>query len=163
MLYQLLFFLHLVGVSLFLLGHGTSMFLAMALRRERDPARIRAMLDLSLVSIGANYVGLLLLIAAGIWMGFIGQFWSNGWIWAALLVLVATMAFMVFAGVTYFGPVRVAVGLQPYRHSRQVPLGPLASPVELDRLLTSWQLTTTMVVGAFALLVLLWLMVYKPF
>ena len=126
--YQYLLLAHLLGFALFLIGHGVSMFFATALRRERNVERLRALLDLSLSGLVATYLGLLLLIGSGIWLGFVGGFWGQGWIWTAVAILVIEMALMMFMGVTYFGRVRTAVGLQPYRLTGQVPRGPVASP-----------------------------------
>ena len=98
--YQYLVLAHLLGFALFLMGHGVSMFFAAALRRERNVDRLRALLDLSLSSLIATYLGLLLLIASGIWLGFAGSFWGQGWIWTAIAILIAEMALMIFMGVT---------------------------------------------------------------
>jgi len=163
MTYEIALFIHLLGLALFLIAHGVSVFFSFALKSERNPERIRAILDLSLASLGVNYVGLLLLIGGGVWLGFMGQFWSQGWIWTSLALLVATMALMMFMGVTYFGKVRQAVGLQPYRRTGQVELGPVATADELDRLLSRPQRDATGLVGALALVVILALMVFKPF
>lgn len=163
MIYQVLFFVHLLGLALFLLGHGTSVIFSMALPRERDPERLRAMLDLSLTSLPLNYLGLVLLLGAGIWLGFIGQFWGQGWLWTSLVLLVALTAFMMFMGVTYFSKVREAVGLKPYRRTGQVALGPVAAPAELDRLLSAPQPRLTGMVGGVGLLLILGLMIFKPF
>jgi len=65
--------------------------------------------------------------------------------------------------VTYFGRVRTAVGLQPYRRTNQVPLGPIASPEDLDRLLSGPQSRIIMGVGVLGLVALMTLMVLKPF
>jgi hypothetical protein len=73
------------------------------------------------------------------------------------------LAFMMFMGVTYFSRIRTAVGLAPYRQTAQVPLGPQASPEELDALLSGPQPRITMLVGILGLLILLALMVLKPF
>jgi hypothetical protein len=73
------------------------------------------------------------------------------------------LAVMIFMGLTYFGPLRTAVGLQPYRTAAQVPLGPVASPAEIERLLASPKPGITMGVGVLGLLVLVGLMVFKPF
>jgi hypothetical protein len=161
--YQYLIFAHLLGLVIFVAAHGVSMFLTAALRRERDPGRLRAMLDLSLLSLPANYVGLLLLIASGVWLGFAGGYWSQGWIWTALVLLVALLALMMAMGVTFFSKVRAAVGLQPYRQTRQVTLGPIAAPEELERLLSGPQLRLTMIVGLVGLVLILGLMILKPF
>jgi len=163
MAYEIALFAHLIGVAMFLVAHGVSVFFAFALARERNPERIRAILDLSLGSLGVNYLGLLLLIGAGIWLGFMGQFWSEGWIWTSLVLLVVIAAFMIFMGVTYFGKVREAVGLQRYRRTGQVELGPIASPDALNRLLSQPQPHLTGFVGGLGLLVILVLMVFKPF
>lgn len=163
MVYQYLLLAHLLGFSLFLIGHGVSMFFSAALRRERNPDRLRALLDLSLSSLIANYLGLLLLIVSGIWLGFAGGFWGQGWIWTAIVILVLEMALMIFMGVTYFGRVRTAVGLQPYRWTDQTPVGPVASPDELERLLSGRQPGIVMGLGLLGLLALIVLMVLKPF
>ena len=161
--YQYLLLAHLLGFALFLLGHGVSMFFAAALRRERNVDHLRALLDLSMSSLIATYLGLLLLIVSGIWLGFAGGFWGQGWIWTAIAILVAEMALMIFMGVTYFGRVRTAVGLQRYRRTNQVQLGPVAPVDELDRLLTGPQSRIIMSAGILGPLALVALMVLKPF
>jgi small-conductance mechanosensitive channel len=163
MIYELLLFTHLIGLALFLMAHGAAVFLSVSLGRERAPERLRAMLDLSMSSLVASYAGLLLLIASGVTLGFMGQFWSAGWIWASLLVLIGMMLFMMYMGMTYFSKIRRAVGLLPYRRTHQVELGPEASPEDIEKLLTSARLPITAVVGGLGLLVLIGLMVLKPF
>ncbi len=163
MIYQYLLLAHLLGLALFLIGHGVSMVFSETLRRERDPVRLRATLDLSLSGLAANYLGLLLLIGSGIWLAFAGGFWGQGWLWTAIAILVFEIGLMIFMGVTYFGRVRTAVGLQPYRRTGQVPLGPVASPEALDRLLSAPQPRITMGLGLLGLLALIVLMVLKPF
>ena len=51
-LYPWIVFLHVAGVFLFFMAHGTSMAVGFRLRQERDPARVRALLDLSSWSLG---------------------------------------------------------------------------------------------------------------
>jgi hypothetical protein len=46
-LYPWIVFLHVVGVLLFFIAHGTSMAVGFRLKRERDPARVRALLELT--------------------------------------------------------------------------------------------------------------------
>ena len=55
LLYQWWVFIHIVGVLGFLLAHGVSVAVLFALRRERDPGRIRALLALSGQSANAFY------------------------------------------------------------------------------------------------------------
>jgi uncharacterized protein YacL len=161
--HELLLFTHLIGLALFLMAHGASVFLSASLGRERAPERLRAMLDLSMNSLVTSYVGLIVLIASGVALGFVGQFWSAGWIWTSLLLLIGLVLFMMYMGMTYFSKIRRAVGLLPYRRSHQMQLGPEASPQDLEKLLTSAKLPITVVVGGLGLLVLIGLMVFKPF
>src|SRR5579862_5700891 len=87
-MYQWLVFAHVLGVFGFLLAHGTAAAVAFALPRQREVERVRVLLDLSRgVTMVAN-VSLLVLLAAGITAGFMGNWWSQGWIWTALGLLV---------------------------------------------------------------------------
>ena len=51
------------------------------IRRERDPARIRVLLELSSRSLGLVYGSLLALLIAGITAGVMGGWFGQGWIW----------------------------------------------------------------------------------
>ena len=57
-------FLHVAGTLGFALAHGTSMFVALKLRKERDLERVKALLEVSSSSVIVMYVSLLLLLAA---------------------------------------------------------------------------------------------------
>ncbi len=71
-------FLHIAGVFGFLMAHGVSAYVTLRLPRERDPARVSQLLELSASSVGFmwNSIGVLLLgeIAAA----FTGHFWARG-------------------------------------------------------------------------------------
>jgi len=162
--YQFWVFVHLVGVFGFLLAHGVAAGVGISLRRERDPERVRALLDLSTWAMNAFYTSLLVLLAGGVTAGFLGHWWGDGWIWAALGTLVAIMVAMYGLASTYYIRVRQAVGLQSAAQKRKgVEPGPLASAEELERLLRSSRPWVILVVGVAGLLVILWLMVLKPF
>lgn len=71
-LYPWIVFVHVVAILFFFIAHGTSMTVGFLLKQERDPERIRALLDLSSWSLGiapsiAFAVGLIAGIVAGIW------------------------------------------------------------------------------------------------
>ena len=161
--YNYLVLAHVLGVVIFAAGHGISMALIALMRRERSAERLRAMLDMSLGGLIATYAGLLVIIASGIWLGFAGDYWGQGWLWTAIAILVAIMALMMFNGVTYFSRIREAVGLQPYRFTSQVTLGPVASDAEIAALVQSPRAGQTMSLGTLALIAILVLMVLKPF
>jgi hypothetical protein len=162
-MYGYIVYLHVAGVFLFLLGHGGSANVAFQLKHERNPDRLRALLDLSVWSYIGMYSGLLLLLITGIIAGFMGKHWGRGWIWASIVLLVTMFVAMGLVGSNYYGKVRSAVGLQPYKRTAQVSLGKVASEAELAALLNSnrpWILTA---IGFGGLLLILWLMMFKPF
>ncbi len=163
LMYTWIVFLHLTGVFVFLLGHGASANVAFKLRGERNPDRIRALLDLSLTSFGGMYVGLLLLLITGIIAGFMGNHWIHGWIWASIVLLIALFVLMYLLGTSYYNKVRHAVGVPIYKRSDQQPLGETKSEPEITALVNTSQPLIVMVVGVVGLLLLLWLMMFKPF
>ncbi len=162
-LYPWLVFLHIAGAFTFVLGHGASAFAAMRLRTEREPERIRALLDLSTGSLTLAYVGLLLLLAAGVAAGFGGSWWGQLWIWSSLVLLVVIAVAMYPLGSQYYARVRHAVGLRTYQDKKGDPDPVPASAADLDTLLTSSRPTLLAAIGGGGLLVILWLMVLKPF
>jgi hypothetical protein len=162
--YRFWVFVHLVGVFGFLLAHGTSALVAIRLRKEREVERIGALLELSSGSLLVLYISLLLLLLAGIVAGFQGHWWGFGWIWTALGVLIAAMFAMYGLASLYYNRVRVAAGVQTYDQRRKgIQPGSPVPADEIDRLLRSPQPFVVMATGVVALLVILWLMVYKPY
>ena len=156
--YQWLVFLHVLGVFGFLLAHGVSVFVAFRVQREKDIHAIRALLGLSASAVMMSTFSLLLILAAGIAAGFVGNWWSMGWIWAALGVFVVVWALMAAFTGPAFRKARIAVGFT----------GPttIDESIVSDRLpealaaLRPWLPTLT---GGIGLVILLWLMVLKPF
>jgi hypothetical protein len=161
--YAWLLFAHLAAVLGFAAAHGTSMMVLSALRRERQPDRIRALLDISLGASVWTYKTLLLVVGSGIWLGFLGGYWRNGWIWAALAILLATSLWMILAASRTYGALRIAAGLRPYRSSAQIEAMTEFQPERFSDLIVSPQLTLLRIAGWSALAALLWLMILKPF
>jgi len=153
--------LHVFAAFLFVLGHGASAMVAFAIRAEREPARIAALLDLSARSIGVMYVGLLVLLLAGIAAGIMHGWFGSGWIWAALGLLILIMVAMYAVATRYYAGIRKALG-QPGRGETGPP--PAAVPqAELIALLDTRRPETLAAIGIGGLAVIVWLMVAKPF
>ena len=163
-LYPWLVFLHVLSAFVFVLSHGASATVAVALRWQREPERIRALLDLSAGTVGVSGGSLVLTLVTGIIVGFAGHWWGRGWIWASLVLLVATGAAMSILGAYYFNQVRGAVGLLPTYGGKKGDAPPApASPEELEALLRSRRPIAVSVIGIVGLVAILWLMVLKPF
>jgi hypothetical protein len=159
-LYPWIVYVHVAGALVFVLGHGVSVVVAFKVRNERDPHRINALLQLSASALGIFYVGILLLLGAGIWAGFTpgidGSWWGDAWIWTALATFVFTMFAMYALATNYYKRLRTIVeamvgGSQAVSEERlaQVLSGPRA-----------WLLAF---VGFGSILFVLYLMLFKPF
>src|SRR6266540_1695791 len=89
-LYRWWVFVHVAGVFGFLVAHGVSVMVTFRLRRERDPAKVNDLLQLSGSSIRAFYWSLGVLLVGGVVAGFEGHWWGKAWIWVAIALLVLT-------------------------------------------------------------------------
>lgn len=155
--------LHVVGAFGFVLAHGASAFAALRIRDEREPSRVAALLDLSGTALGLMYVSLVVLLGAGIAAGFIGGFWGRAWIWAAIGILVVVTVAMYPLGSQHYAKVRRAVGLKAYNDPKDAPPPDPMAPAELQALLASRRPDLLAAIGGIGLVVILWLMVVKPF
>ncbi len=145
-------FVHVVGAFGFLAAHGATAAVALRLRKERDPAKIRALLGLSRSTRPWMYVSLLVLLAAGIVGGFLGHWWGQAWIWVALILLVVLLLAAFPLAVPYYMRVRKAVAEDA-----------TTTPDELAELLMSPRPIVIAVVETAGIVVIVWLMVFKPF
>ena len=164
-MYQWLVFAHILGVFGFLLAHGTAAAVTFALRRQREVERVRVLLDLSRgVTMVAN-VSLLVLLAAGITAGFMGNWWGQGWIWASLGLFILIGVTMTLLGSRPLNRIRQLVHVGNPSRSETISHASLDTSAEkqLAVLLAathSWLLT---VIGGGGLALILWLMMFKPF
>jgi hypothetical protein len=158
-------FIHVVGVLLFVLAHGVSVAVLLKMRTERDPVALRSLLDLSRSSLNLAGVGLLLWFVGGIVAGFssLSDGWTSGrwWIWVSLVIAILITGLMTPFGRFYFNGVRTALGVDP-------KTGKLDPAVQVDgaaveTAISSGQPMMLVAVGLGGLVVLLWLMLAKPF
>jgi hypothetical protein len=162
MMYHWFVFLHVAATLGFMLTHGVSVSITFALRQERSPEQVRALLELSANSYKGMYL-LLLLLASGIIAGFMGQWWDSGWIWASLLLLIAIIVAMAILGGAIYSRVRKAAGLPYSERGKPFPAEPPRSPEEVQTQLAMANPILLAVVGYGGILVILWLMMFKPF
>ena len=161
-MYGIVVLLHVVGSFAFVLAHGVSMFVSFRLRGESDRARQAHLLELSSVGINVMYVGLLITLVAGVAAGFMGNHWGRGWIWAALGTLAIVIAVMYAVATPFYGRMRVAAGA-PVPAQIAERLKPPATDADLAALATSSRPMLLATVGGIGLVVIIWLMLAKPF
>ena len=161
--YPWIVLLHIVGAFLFALSHGVGVWVAIQLRREQDPRRIGALVDLSGTSLTGLYVGLLLLLVGGIWAGIAGDWFRFIWIWAALVVLVAIVVLMYVLATPFFKELRTALGQRTMGMPKDAPEPVPLSDAEIAAIAARTPVALLSAIGFGGLLILLWLMVVKPF
>jgi uncharacterized membrane protein len=147
-LYVWLKFIHILSVGVFLFVHGIAGGLGFLLRAAPVSAGTRPLLNVSRITGQASYPLLLLILISGIWMAFAGSFGRTVWPWAALGILIVTIAFMGYIA-------------RPYYMAREAAKSG-------DDAAVAAQLSKAMPelaggVGALAVVLILALMVFKPF
>jgi hypothetical protein len=165
MFYRWLIFLHIFGAIAFVYAHSVSAVVAFRLRSERDPQRIRTIIELYSTGrmFGLLYGSLLLLLAGGVAAGFLGHWWGFGWIWLSIILLIAISVSMYAIGSKYYSRVRQAIGMESMQGGKVQEAGMPASLEELDALLNRSPAQLLLLIGGGGMAVILWLMIFKPF
>lgn len=162
-LIQWLIFVHVLAALTFFLAHGASAAMSFKLRKERDFARIRGMLDLSESTTILMGVAFLVMGLTGIILPFLIRIWNRGYIWLSIVLMLFVFIYMAMFNETHYKQLRRLVGL-PYRKgNRQLPAEPPSSPEEVEALLNKTSVTGLVVVGYIVPAIVLWLMIFKPF
>lgn len=164
-MYTWIIFLHILAAILFFYSHGASGLVSLRLRTERDPVRIRYMMETYANNLGFGllYVSLLVLLVTGILAGFLAGWWRMGWIWLSLGLLVGITVAMYIIGTGYYTKVRKAVGMEYMESGKVQPAGPAEPPDVLDALLSRSPAVLLLLIGFGGLAAILWLMMFKPF
>jgi hypothetical protein len=152
-LYPWLVFLHVVGGFAFVLAHGASVMVAFRVRHARDPATMRALLDLSEYSMIFALPALLVVLASGIGLGFWGGHWGRLWIWISLGLLIGIAVSMGLLGTAHYSRMR---------HAAKVASSSGSLTPELAGLRASRRPFLLAAIGGIGLLAILWLMAFKP-
>ena len=160
-MYDYIVLLHVIGAFVFALAHGVSFAVGLRLRGATSREQVAGLLELSGMAIGGLYVGLLLLLVGGIWAGFAGDHWDRLWIWVSIGILVAVIVAMYAIATPFYSRMRAAAGV--FTDPKQVAKFGEIAPDELARMGASSRPIWLAVIGGVGLLVILWLMVVKPF
>jgi hypothetical protein len=156
-------FLHVLGTFMFVAGHGVSMFVVFQVRREPDRGKLAALLDLSGWSLGVAGIGLLILFVSGIVAGIVLNSWGKTWLWVALALFIVIALLMTPVGGTYLRSLRAAIGQRPGNAKPGDPDPVPATDEQLAVIRASRAPELLLVLGAGGFVVILWLMMFKPF
>jgi MFS family permease len=156
-------FIHVAAAFVFAAGHGVTMYVAFALRREKDRARMAALLDISGWALGSAGIAVLVVFIAGIVAGFGGNHWGRLWLWVSLVLFIAIGVAMTPIGGAWFGRLRAGLG-QRTRNLKPADPDPVPlADVELAALQASNVPEILLAIGGGGFLVIVYLMMFKPF
>ena len=162
-LYPWIVFIHIAGAFIFVMSHGVGAWSSFQLDKERDPVRVRTLLDLMGASLAGVYVGLLVLLVGGIWAGIAGSHFGRGWIWVSLGLLIATAVAMYLMATRYYATLREAVGIRSQQTKKDAPDPVPLGQAELEAILVRNPSAALAATGFGGLGLILFLMVLKPF
>jgi plastocyanin len=147
-------FVHVAGVVAFMAAHGTSMYVTLRLRRERDPRRVVDLLELSSSTVPLFWWSFGVLLLGGVVAAFVGDRWE-AWLWISVAILVATVVAMYALA----RPFVRKVGLV----ARALADGSTAvTEEEFVGLLRSGRAEAIAAIGFGGLLAILYLMLFQP-
>jgi hypothetical protein len=157
-MYQVVVFLHVLSVLLFMFLHGVSAIVLFVLARQENPEHVRALMAVrGAVSPAVAIFGLFILVT-GIIAASMGDWWRMGWPGVSLALFIGIAILMTAFGRRYFD--RVAKVLDSAPNALAQPAPPSA---ELTALLRRPPVGLLMSVGLVGVGIILWLMLFKPF
>ncbi len=163
MLVRWLIFIHVLAAISFFLFHGVSASMAFKVRRETDFERIRALLDLSAMTIIPMAASLSLMGLTGIILPFFVHIWNRYYIWLSIALILGVAIYMSVFNETHYKQLRRMVGLPYMKGNKTYPAEPPCSPAEVQAHLQKTNVVQLAVAGYGVPAVVLWLMIFKPF
>jgi Predicted integral membrane protein (DUF2269) len=148
--------LHLIGLVIFAVCHGASIFMAYQVRGQRDPATVAAILGVGGRSIGPMYVGLVLLAVGGLGAAVGGNLLTQPWVIASIITFVVVLVVMWAVASPYYMNLRTSLAAVDADGRPTIDEDTLATQ------LASRRLDALLAVGGVGLAILIWLMVIKP-
>jgi 4-hydroxybenzoate polyprenyltransferase len=142
-MYQWIVFIHIASVLGLLLVHPVTV--AFHLKEERDDVRIRELLEVSEAASALRWIFFALTLLSGVVLGFLGSWWSSAWIWAALAIFVL-----------------IGVVMNLYGGRMIDRIADTRDDAEMERLLSRFRPSILAVTGTGGLLLILYLMLFKP-
>ena len=150
-MYLWIVFIHVLSAFLFMLAHGATAAVMFAMQAERNPERLQALLAVRDRAQLPFTITSSVMFLSGVALGFMGGWWARGWIWAALVLLIAISVVMGLLGRNRLDKVKSLVDSNPLSAGDLEAAINAANPMMLS------------IVGVGGFIAILWLMMFKPF
>jgi hypothetical protein len=162
--YPWFLWLHIFSAFVFFFVHGTAMAIAFRLPQEQTLVGMRALLNVTGMTLPFLFGSFLLLQAFGIALAFMATWWRQAWPWLSFLLLNGMIVWMTWYGRKIYSPLRKALGM-PYMtgfSKENKPVDPVGMEEVRSLIEKSNSRLLTWVGGVISGLIL-WLMIFKPF
>ncbi len=111
-LHPTLILIHVLAAFVFVIAHAVSAVAIFQVRGQSDRAVLTATLNRSSKAMIVAYVALVVLLVAGVILGFVGSWWGSLWMWVSLVLFVVVGWAMLPFAATPMSGVRAALGIQ---------------------------------------------------
>lgn len=158
-MYQWIVFLHVTTIFVFLVQHAVEIFVTFRLRQQTEPEGIFTtysfMLNNNVRNLRITYS---LIIVTGAIAGFMVPWWKQGWMWTALGVMIAIWIVMGRIAPSYLTAIDKIANQAIHDKTDPSALEKFRNALKARK--EPEVMAATSVVG---LLIILWLMMFKPF
>jgi hypothetical protein len=121
------------------------------------------MLELSSSTFIAMILSFVAMGLTGLILPFMLKIWNKGWIWASIILMIVVMVQMGFMNDKRYKHLRRMVGMPYMIGGKNFPAEEPASQEEVEAHLKKLKVGELMIVGYVIPMIVLWLMVFKPF
>ena len=158
-MYNWIVFLHVTVIFIFLIQHAAEIIVTFKLREQKEPEGIFAtysfLPDNNSRNLRLTYS---LIIVTGAVAGFMSTWWKQGWMWSALGVMIVIWIIMNRVGGNYLNAVDAITDYAVKNKDDKIAIDKFRSDLKARR--EPEIMTITSVIGG---LIILWLMMFKPF
>jgi len=158
-MYAWVVYLHVTVVFIFLIQHGAEIISTFKLREQKEPDGIFAtysfMPDNNSRNLRITYS---LIIITGVVAGFMVPWWRQGWMWTALGLMIVMWIVMNRVGGSYLNAVDAITDHAVKNKDDKTAINKFRSDLKARR--EPEIMTVISVIGG---LIILWLMMFKPF
>ena len=158
-MYNWVVYLHVTVIFIFLIQHAAEIIVTFKLREQKEPegtfATYAFMPDNNSRNLRITYS---LIIVTGAVAGFMSTWWKQGWMWSALGVMILIWVVMTRVAPNYLNAVDAITDLALKNRDDKSAIDKFRSDLKARR--EPEIMTVTSVIGG---LIILWLMMFKPF
>lgn len=162
--YQWFVWLHVLSAFVFFFSHGAELATAFMLPKEKNANGMKALLNITGITIIPFSASMLLLLITSVYMGVTAGWWKKGWWELSFLIMVVMLVWMIWYARKYYSPIRKALGTE-YMTGFGTP-NPPETPESMDVVYALVAKTNPRLLAWVGLIVtatLLFLMRFKPF